>query len=49
VRVKQTIQSLFRIFSGETKMKKLGRCLTAMVTPFKVNGDVDYAETKKTR
>jgi 4-hydroxy-tetrahydrodipicolinate synthase len=28
-------------------MKKLGRCLTAMVTPFKTNGDVDYAETKK--
>jgi 4-hydroxy-tetrahydrodipicolinate synthase len=28
-------------------MKKLGRCLTAMVTPFKANGDVDYAETKK--
>jgi len=28
-------------------MKKLGRCLTAMVTPFKANGDVNYAETKK--
>jgi 4-hydroxy-tetrahydrodipicolinate synthase len=28
-------------------MKKLGRCLTAMVTPFKANGEVDYAETKK--
>jgi 4-hydroxy-tetrahydrodipicolinate synthase len=28
-------------------MKKLGRCLTAMVTPFKANGDVDYEETKK--
>jgi 4-hydroxy-tetrahydrodipicolinate synthase len=28
-------------------MKKLGRCLTAMVTPFKANGDVDYTETKK--
>jgi 4-hydroxy-tetrahydrodipicolinate synthase len=28
-------------------MKKLGRCLTAMVTPFKANGDVDYQETKK--
>jgi 4-hydroxy-tetrahydrodipicolinate synthase len=28
-------------------MKKLGRCLTAMVTPFKANGDVDYAETKR--
>jgi 4-hydroxy-tetrahydrodipicolinate synthase len=28
-------------------MKKLGRCLTAMVTPFKENGDVNYQETKK--
>ena len=28
-------------------MKKLGRCLTAMVTPFKENGDVDYEMTKK--
>jgi 4-hydroxy-tetrahydrodipicolinate synthase len=28
-------------------MKKLGRCLTAMVTPFKENGEVDYEETKK--
>jgi 4-hydroxy-tetrahydrodipicolinate synthase len=28
-------------------MKKLGRCLTAMVTPFKANGDVNYEETKK--
>jgi 4-hydroxy-tetrahydrodipicolinate synthase len=28
-------------------MKKLGRVLTAMVTPFKENGDVDYEETKK--
>ncbi len=28
-------------------MKKLGRCLTAMVTPFKENGDVDYEATKK--
>ena len=28
-------------------MKKLGRCLTAMVTPFKENGDVDYEQTKK--
>jgi 4-hydroxy-tetrahydrodipicolinate synthase len=28
-------------------MKKLGRCLTAMVTPFKGNGDVDYVQTKK--
>jgi 4-hydroxy-tetrahydrodipicolinate synthase len=28
-------------------MKKLGRCLTAMVTPFKENGDVNYTETKK--
>jgi 4-hydroxy-tetrahydrodipicolinate synthase len=28
-------------------MKKLGRCLTAMVTPFKENGDVDYVQTKK--
>lgn len=28
-------------------MKKLGRCLTAMVTPFKDNGDVDYVQTKK--
>jgi 4-hydroxy-tetrahydrodipicolinate synthase len=28
-------------------MKKLGRCLTAMVTPFKENGQVDYEQTKK--
>ncbi len=28
-------------------MKKLGRCLTAMVTPFNENGDVNYEETKK--
>lgn len=30
-------------------MKKLGRCLTAMVTPFKNNKkqDVDYEMTKK--
>ena len=28
-------------------MKKLGRCLTAMVTPFKENGEVDYEQTKK--
>jgi 4-hydroxy-tetrahydrodipicolinate synthase len=28
-------------------MKKLGRLLTAMVTPFKENGDVDYEMTKK--
>jgi 4-hydroxy-tetrahydrodipicolinate synthase len=28
-------------------MKKLGRCLTAMVTPFKDNGEVDYEQTKK--
>jgi len=28
-------------------MKKLGRCLTAMVTPFRENGDVDYVQTKK--
>ena len=28
-------------------MKTLGRCLTAMVTPFKENGEVDYAETKR--
>ncbi len=28
-------------------MKKLGRCLTAMVTPFKDNGEVDYNQTKK--
>jgi 4-hydroxy-tetrahydrodipicolinate synthase len=28
-------------------MKKLGRCLTAMVTPFRENGDVDYEQTKK--
>jgi 4-hydroxy-tetrahydrodipicolinate synthase len=28
-------------------MKKLGRVLTAMVTPFQENGDVNYAETKK--
>lgn len=28
-------------------MKTLGRCLTAMVTPFKDNGDVDYEQTKK--
>ncbi len=27
--------------------KTLGRCLTAMVTPFKEDGEVDYAETKK--
>jgi 4-hydroxy-tetrahydrodipicolinate synthase len=28
-------------------MKKLGRLLTAMVTPFKENGEVNYEETKK--
>jgi 4-hydroxy-tetrahydrodipicolinate synthase len=28
-------------------VKKLGRLLTAMVTPFKENGDVDYAQAKK--
>lgn len=28
-------------------MKKLARCLTAMVTPFKDNGEVDYEQTKK--
>jgi len=28
-------------------MKKLGRCLTAMVTPFNENGEVDYNQTKK--
>jgi len=28
-------------------MKKLGRLLTAMVTPFKENGEVDYEQTKK--
>jgi 4-hydroxy-tetrahydrodipicolinate synthase len=28
-------------------MKTLGRCLTAMITPFKDNGDVDYEQTKK--
>ena len=28
-------------------MKKLGRLLTAMVTPFKDNGDVDYEQAKK--
>jgi len=28
-------------------MKKLGRLLTAMVTPFKEDGEVDYAQTKK--
>jgi len=28
-------------------MKTLGRCLTAMVTPFKENGEVDYEQTKK--
>ena len=28
-------------------MKTLGRYLTAMVTPFKDNGDVDYEQTKK--
>lgn len=28
-------------------MKKFGRCLTAMVTPFKENGDVNYEETKR--
>jgi 4-hydroxy-tetrahydrodipicolinate synthase len=28
-------------------MKKLGRVLTAMVTPFQENGEVDYAETKR--
>ena len=28
-------------------MKTLGRCLTAMVTPFKDNGDVDYEQAKK--
>lgn len=28
-------------------MKKLGRLLTAMVTPFKENGDMDYEQAKK--
>ena len=28
-------------------MKTLGRCLTAMVTPFKEDGEVNYAETKR--
>jgi 4-hydroxy-tetrahydrodipicolinate synthase len=28
-------------------MKKIGRLLTAMVTPFKDNGDVDYEQAKK--
>jgi len=28
-------------------MKKLGRCLTAMVTPFQENSEVDYEQTKK--
>ena len=28
-------------------MKKLGRCLTAMVTPFKDNGEVNYEQTRK--
>jgi 4-hydroxy-tetrahydrodipicolinate synthase len=28
-------------------MKKLGRVLTAMVTPFQENGEVDYEETKR--
>jgi 4-hydroxy-tetrahydrodipicolinate synthase len=28
-------------------MKTLGRCLTAMVTPFRENGEVDYEQTKK--
>ena len=28
-------------------MKTLGRVLTAMVTPFKENGDVDYDQAKK--
>jgi 4-hydroxy-tetrahydrodipicolinate synthase len=28
-------------------MKKLGRVLTAMVTPFKEDGEVDYEETKR--
>ncbi|HUT68386.1 MAG TPA: 4-hydroxy-tetrahydrodipicolinate synthase [Dehalococcoidales bacterium] len=28
-------------------MKKLGRVLTAMVTPFKENGEVDYEQAKK--
>jgi 4-hydroxy-tetrahydrodipicolinate synthase len=28
-------------------MKTLGRCLTAMVTPFQENGEVDYEQTKK--
>jgi len=28
-------------------MKKLGRLLTAMVTPFKENGEVDYKQAKK--
>jgi 4-hydroxy-tetrahydrodipicolinate synthase len=28
-------------------VKKLGRLLTAMVTPFKENGDVDYEQAKK--
>ena len=28
-------------------MKDLGRLITAMVTPFKDNGDVDYGKTKE--
>ncbi len=28
-------------------MKKLGRILTAMVTPFKDNGEVDYTQARK--
>ncbi|MEI6185949.1 MAG: dihydrodipicolinate synthase family protein, partial [Dehalococcoidia bacterium] len=28
-------------------MKKFGRLLTAMVTPFNVKGQVDYAQAKK--
>jgi 4-hydroxy-tetrahydrodipicolinate synthase len=30
-----------------TKMKNLGRLITAMVTPFKENGEVDYEQAKK--
>ena len=28
-------------------MKKLGRLLTAMVTPFNEKGEVDYGQTRK--
>src|SRR4030042_1380471 len=41
------IKKQHEISQGDNTMKKLGRCLTAMVTPFKETGEVDYEQTKK--